>query len=302
MRTIILLISFSFFGHALMAQNVGVGTTTPSEKLDVNGNINLNGQLKVNTDSGKANQVLMKNSSNSLIWGDLSQFKDQVVFDCGNFAAAAGTGNCSQGWTVPTGVTRILVECWGGGGGGCSLSGGGGGGYISTLLTVTPGNLITFTIGAGGVYGTNNTNGIVGGTTSFSYSGFAYNAGGGAGGSYGDPFTFSVSQVSVPPGGNFSSTAPVGSYMGFQGQPGGYSKLKFTQTGASEFAHVVEYGDGGDAAMMPNSGGKGGYRIISATYNYTAYAVQLAPYPGGGGSADYGAGWTGKGGRVIVHY
>ena len=57
------------------AQNVGVGTTTPTEKLDVNGNINLSGQLKVAGIAGMANQVLAKDGSNNLSWIDLAGYK-----------------------------------------------------------------------------------------------------------------------------------------------------------------------------------------------------------------------------------
>jgi hypothetical protein len=291
-----------FFVITTRAQNVGIGTNTPVEKLDVNGNLNIRSQLKLNGDSGKVNQVLMKNTSNNLVWGDLSQYTNIAVFDCPNIASSAGASNCSQGWTVPTGVTRVLIECWGGGGGGCSMGAGGGGGYISCILTTVPGNLITFTIGAGGVYGTSSTYGILGGNTSFSYGGANYAANGGAGGNYGDPFATNVLSVSVANGGSYSSTSGTYNFLGFYGQPGGYSKLSFMQTGATEFAKVVQYGDGGDAAMLPGSGGKGGYRISSATYLETSYAVQQAPLPGGGGAADYGFGWSGRGGRVIIHW
>jgi hypothetical protein len=181
------------------------------------------------------------------------------------------------------------------------LGAGGGGGYISCILTVVPSALINFTIAAGGVYGTSSSYGIVGGSTSFSYGGYSYSATEGQGGYFGDPFSQNITTAAVSNGGIFSSSAP-GNFIGFNGQPGGFSRLKFMQTGSSEFARVVEYADGGDAAILPGSGAKGGYRLSSATYLQTIYAVQQAPLPGGGGSADYGYGWSGKGGRVIIHY
>ena len=301
MKKTFLLQVFMSYSLFLSAQNIGVGTTTPAEKLDVNGNMNINGQLKVNSDSGKASQVLMKNASNNLVWGDLSAYQNIVSFDCGNTAGATGSSNCSQNFTVPTGVTRILVECWGGGGGGCSLTGGAGGGYITCILTVIPGNTITFTTGAGGSYGTSSSAGIGGGNTSFSYGGFNYTATGGLGGYFGNPFASNVTSVNVQNGGYFASTAP-NNFTGFNGQPGGYSKFSFNQVSATEFAKVVQYGDGGDAALLPNSGTKGGYRLSSPTYQQEVYASQTAVLPGGGGGADYNYGWSGKGGRVIIHY
>lgn len=63
-------------------------------------------------------------------------------------------------WTVPTGVTSIQVEVWGGGGRGGSRTsnggggGGGGGAYSRSVIAVTPGQQFYYTVGAGG----NNTN------------------------------------------------------------------------------------------------------------------------------------------------
>jgi|GEM_PF-4636566 len=45
------------------AQNAGIGTISPSQKLDVNGNINLTGTIKANGVNGTAGQVLMKNNT-----------------------------------------------------------------------------------------------------------------------------------------------------------------------------------------------------------------------------------------------
>ncbi|WP_044117959.1 T9SS type A sorting domain-containing protein [Alkaliflexus imshenetskii] len=66
-------------------------------------------------------------------------------------------------WTVPAGVTQITVEAWGGGGGGGGSnsnnnggSGGGGGGYATYTITVTPGQSIPYTVGAGGSGGAAN--------------------------------------------------------------------------------------------------------------------------------------------------
>lgn len=69
-----------------------------------------------------------------------------------------GTGT----YTVPQGVTHILVQCWGGGGKGGDVTsilggrggGGGGGAFSSSILEVTPGSDITFQVGAGA--GTNS--------------------------------------------------------------------------------------------------------------------------------------------------
>lgn len=76
-------------------------------------------------------------------------------------------------FTVPAGVTKIKVRVWGGGGGGGGVngtaqsSGGSGGGYSEGIFAVTPGAVLTVTIGAGGAGGNGTpTNGTSGGTTS----------------------------------------------------------------------------------------------------------------------------------------
>lgn len=89
------------------SQNVGIGNTNPGERLDVNGNINLNGTIKTNGVDGSSGQVLMKDNNGNLVWGDMSEFWNLAT----SIAAGAGI------WTVPTGVTRVWVEVWGGGGG-----------------------------------------------------------------------------------------------------------------------------------------------------------------------------------------
>ncbi len=67
-------------------------------------------------------------------------------------------------WTVPAGVTKLAVALCGGGGAGDDFVdvGGGGSGMIYRELTVTPGENIAITIGAGGLYPSGN-----GGSTSF---------------------------------------------------------------------------------------------------------------------------------------
>ena len=86
-------------------------------------------------------------------------------------AQISQTFTSSGKFTVPIGVTEITVECWGAGGaGGGSTSnnsggsGGGGGGYCINVFSVTPGQQINYTIGAGGTGSTGN--GTDGGETS----------------------------------------------------------------------------------------------------------------------------------------
>lgn len=94
-------------------------------------------------------------------------------------------------FTIPAGITRVMVDgCGGGGGGGKSTeldvgnfgSGGGGGGYFRKIITgLTPGETVTVTVGAGGAKaGSVGTAGSAGNTSSF---GAHASASGGSGGS-----------------------------------------------------------------------------------------------------------------------
>jgi len=88
----------------------------------------------------------------------------------GTWAKPTNTGyqiiTTTSTFTVPLGVTRIYVQMIGGGGGGAGgwgnatgtglmggVSGGGGGGYAAAWMSVTPGQQITATVGAGGAGG-----------------------------------------------------------------------------------------------------------------------------------------------------
>jgi hypothetical protein len=277
------------------AQNVGVGTTTPTEKLDVNGNVNVNGQLKLNGSAGTANQVMMKDASNNPVWGNLSNYQNIAVFDCNNTASTAGANNCPEIWTVPAGVTSILVECWGGGGGGGFSTGGAGGGYVTAKIPVAPASNASLTIGAGGSYAASGINGIVGGTTSFNIGAITISAIGGNGGIFQD--------IGGNPelGGNFNVIGLINNYFGLVGMSGGVSETNYTQVSTTEFAKIIKFGNGGDAANSIGSGAKGGYVFLGIPTNNIS-AQRYAPLPGGGGGADYLRGYYGRGGRIIIRW
>ncbi len=52
--------------------NVGIGTTSPTEKLDVAGNIKTTGEIKPNGTAGQANQVLTSNGDGTMQWAAMS--------------------------------------------------------------------------------------------------------------------------------------------------------------------------------------------------------------------------------------
>ena len=293
MKRTILLVTIILAVTAGSAQNVGVGTVTPSEKLDVNGNINVTGTIKTNGVDGTPDQVLMKNSSGNLAWGNIGDFKNMATF------TAATSGN----WTVPANVTKIWVEVWGGGGGGAAFSGGGGGGYIMGLFTVAPNDIISYTVGAGGP-GAGTT--ATGGNNSFITAGaVTLTAVGGQGAA------LSAGVITSGAGGPYTVSAGFTNFWGMRGGQGTARVYRFFANGATNFQEGTG-GNGGDGANAPGTGGAGRYLI----YNMTAGADYLVGLPeqgkqpgGGGGSGlggislpSTGVGVAGAAGMVMIHY
>lgn len=201
--------------------------------------------------------------------------------------------NSSGTFTVPTGITKIMVELWGGGGGGGGGGssdttitsggkggGGGGGGYVKDILTVSPGASITVTIGNGGNGGSGgfgNSNfvnhygfyGDDGGSTFFGST----TAGGGFGAAGGNGGTHSGNGSNAPSGGAGGNAPGLLGIVGQFGFGGDY------------------FGYGGSSPNGGFGGNPGGDRT-----------------PGGGGSGGVGryggvngdSGTNGGNGRVIV--
>lgn len=151
---------------------------------------------------GLGAKAIKKNVSEALAQGDIKAGQVvTVVYDGTNFQTVSrlsatsdhgsqfitttGAGN----FTVPSNVTSIAVECVGGGGGGAldaSTAGGGGGGYSYKRWSVTPGQVIAYSVGTGGARGTGAGNDASGGNTTFStqtaYGGTKASSGGAGGG------------------------------------------------------------------------------------------------------------------------
>jgi hypothetical protein len=274
---------------------VGFNTTTPTETIDIRGNINVNGTIKAAGVDGTAGQVLMKNSTGNLEWGDMNEYKNFVTFFV--------TGN----WIVPAGVTKILAEIWGAGGGGSTHGGGGGGGYAKAIFPVTPGDNITYTIGQGG-FGGGSSGSTSGGNTQINAGSLFINAAGGIGSSYNIPFV----TVSPATGGAYSYAAGFNAHYGVMGHEGKVNITRFEQTGASTFYEISSMGDGGNAGNTNDTGGTGAYRIIetSAGGQIRSKAGLAGRLPGGGGGGGYAMftgvgtnnGSNGANGLVIIHY
>jgi hypothetical protein len=202
-----------------------------------------------------------------------------------------GTGN----WTCPPNVSSITVECWGAGGAGGGAAGnpsagggGGGGGYVTQTFPVTSGQVINYTIGAGGIAGTGNGNN--GGNTTFqTLTAFGGDGGqssgnGGAGGNGGSALGGTTTDGQN--GSNGELTIPL-SGSGGNGGNGGNGAAGFTGN-ANGVAGIAPGGGGSGAcknanAGGPRSGGNGARGQIRITYEIIndncSGAIALIPSP-----------------------
>lgn len=157
----------------------------------------------------------------------------------------------SQTWTVPSGV-NIIKDIWliaggGGSGGGSSASSGGGGAGGTKHITniyVSPGNELTFVIGAGGNGGTGVVDGTNGGNSTLTFNSVTYTAvGGGFGSGYGG------NAANGGNGGCGGGNGEVGNTFG-TGIPASLGLVSLVEGQGC---------DGGEIGPTYSSGGGGGY-------------------------------------------
>lgn len=239
----------------------------------------------------------------------------------------------TQTFTVPTGVSslRVVVVGGGGGGGGDSngwgsgAGGGCGGGVSGTTVSVTPGQTISYYVGAGGAGGAGPT--ANGSSGQGSYFGSVSGAGGGWGRNgyynlYGSYAGGSGGGSGGGGGGNgwpgfYALNAPGG--KGGNLAPNNYSTAGGYCTGAAWSGTLTSYitavsfstGDGGYAPggnSYWGGGGGGGLIINNSTVNATE--GNQSPnnngkgYGGGGGGANASgpAGGSGAPGVIYVEW
>lgn len=207
-------------------------------------------------------------------------------------------------FTVPAGVTSITIECWGGGGAGGGNNstadgggGGGGGAYSRKTLSVVPGTVYSYVIGAGGT-GTAGSDGTAGGDTWFG-SATTVMAKGGSGG------LRVAGGLPGAGGAGGSAAASVGdvTYSGGNGGRGRNSNTGRGGPGGSSAGTAANGVSGPDpwtivvAAAAPSGGGKGGDGGTGAGL------AGFLPGGGGGGSGEGTvAGGNGAGGQIIISY
>jgi hypothetical protein len=262
--------------------NTGLGVSNPSDKLAISGDMNITGEVKANSVSGSPGQVLTSNGSGSMEWVSLCDYKKFVDF----------TTTSAQNWTVPSGVSRIMVEVYGAGGGGAFGGGGGSGGYIKALVDVIPGQTYTITPGNGGVGVTSGStaSGGNGGATVFTGNGLTITANEGEG-----------ATGMVPGDGGAGSFNGIAQYIRRKGDPGEPNQFTYTQSSATVFGLQIDFGVGGNTPFTENSAGRGEIHIrggAGAIISKSDGTNGKQP-GGGGGGGNYTNNLGGDGYAVI---
>jgi hypothetical protein len=220
-------------------------------------------------------------------------------------------------WVVPACVTSVTVRAWGGGGagGGCSATdrnggGGGGGAFCSRIETVTPGETIRITVGAGGTGVSANTGnpGALSQVQHLTGSIVFCRAAGGSGGLRGASVT---SAGAGGTGGPIANNIPINT--GFRGGNGGPSIPDATSSdvGGGGGGGAGTGGNGGNGNPIgistagfgaANGGGNGG---IGASGNGVIGGAGNNFGGGGGGSSAWNTsrvGGAGAQGQVTITY
>jgi len=190
-----------------------------------------------------------------------------VLFDCN-----PGT----RSWTVPEGVSKIRAFVVGGGG----QNQGSGGGYEEKLITVTPGQVLSYTVGAPGTSGA-----TTGGTSSF---GGVISATGGAtlGGT---PGIGSGGEVSTS-GGLGMATSNNQNSGGASGHAFGNGQAGKALVGGGFSAGNLSFVDGWKIGLISDSYGRGGAQS-------TGYGIP--PGLGGGGAGASGSSYQVVGNAIV---
>ncbi|MCW5909230.1 MAG: LamG domain-containing protein, partial [Chitinophagales bacterium] len=223
-----------------------------------------------------------------------------------------------QTYTVPSGVTSVIIETWGAQGGDSYWYVGGYGARMKGTFSVTPGQVLKVMVGGkggtgyqggggGGTFVTDNSNNplcIAGGGGGGAYSGYGYNP------SYANGTTSTSGQI-----GQCGACGGTTSGAGGAGPNGGGTDYNYGNSGAGgggltgNGANAVDYygyavaqggksfvngGAGGAAATNGTTVGSGGYGGGGGgDWNYWTGAGGGGGYGGGGGGTYYGYGGGG---------
>lgn len=222
------------------------------------------------------NIIFNRMTSNSRFWITVFFIINTIII----FGQTSQTYNASGTFTIPTGITQVTVEAWGGGASGASNAGrgGGGGAYASSSLTLGLSSYIV-TVGLGG------------------------NSGGNGGDSFfGSNLVLASGAIGIDGG---SATSSIGAVKWNGGSGGTSSGNSGGGGGGSAFTNAVGFNGasptGGNTGGIGGSGsGKGG---DGGGGNDALGLAGTAPGGGGGGGGNKtSAGANGANGRVNISY
>lgn len=207
------------------------------------------------------------------------------------FTSGAGTV------TAPANSNLVLIHLIGGGGGGGrnnvspGAGGGGGGAFVRKMATITPGEVISYTVGTGGT-GRTTTNGPgTAGSATTTTGAIILSAGGGAGGVVQADFSGGANGGEVGPNADGQSspgqlgsgkTSSVRMYYG--GAAGGNNTF-YLSGGPTTTAGSAGANYGGGGAGSNNVGGNGGNGAggMAQFYFYNYPSATLTSYRTSGG-------------------
>ena len=211
------------------------------------------------------------------------------------------SGSVTQTWTVPVGVSNIMVKVWGAGGGGAYKGDatGSDGGFASIVLGINNGDVLYILVGGGGSAG--GTQPGVSGLGGFPGGGYSATNGcsgtgnqGAGGGGYSAVSLNSITNIVClgaggggGGGGNYSTGSSGGAGGGTTGNDGGIAQSSSSARGGSQ----IMGGAGGTLTGYPLCSGSSGSSLQggSCTNAGGTYTIR-----GGGG----GAGYFGGGGGI----
>lgn len=195
--------------------------------------------------------------------------------DGGGFTHTQYYNKGSWTFTVPTGITSLKIRGWGAGGaaslaGSSPGTGGGSGAYAEGYLTVSPGQQLQITVGAGAPR-TSSGAGQNGGSTSITS---VFTLGGGTGGNTG----------TQTPGSGGAATIAAGNFISRDGNAGWIGNATY---------------DRGPGAGAPFGGGPS-----TGCYGMSSGNVEDGTWPGGGGAGGTSLvnGGGGGDGLVIIEW
>lgn len=205
-------------------------------------------------------------------------------------------------WTCPSNVTSIdlfLVGGGGGGGGGRAQSnnfgfcggGGGGGSVFERTVSVVPGTVYTFTIGAGGSGGQGFTGagggsaGAVGSDSTMTGSGFTTITALGGGGASGRNQSTGVTYTGTPRGTSAGQWCAANGVAGGGGGAGG-SAFSFLSSATINNPFALSAPTGIIYVQNPEgtrfTGGSGGAGVNADTYGFSQAGIGINGYGNGG--------------------